>query len=176
MAKKHMVKCPICGKQFDAGAEPFIKIKTRYAHEACYQAKENSKSEDEKEKDKLFAYIEKTFGSTANYAYINKQLADYLKQGYTYRSIRKTLVYWYDIKHNSIEKSNGGIGIVPYIYQNALTYWRGIWEAQQYNQSQEVVEIDIPVREIHIAPPERKPMQRVKRLFTFLEEEAAEHE
>lgn len=176
MAKQPKVKCPICGEQFYREDTPYIKLKNRYIHESCYQAREESKSEDEKEKDKLYAYIDKVFGSSANYAYINKQITDYLKQGYTYRSIRKTLAYWYDIKHNSIEKANGGIGIVPYIYQTALTYWRGIWEAQQYNQTQDLVEIDIPVREIHIAPPQRKPMQRVKRLFTFLEQEAEEHE
>lgn len=176
MAKLPKVKCPICGEQFYREDELFVKIKNRYAHKTCYEAAEAKKSEEEKERDKLYAYISSTYGAAANYAKINKQVAEYLKQGYSYRGIRKTLTYWFEIKHGDVEKALGGIGIVPHIYQDALKYWRGIWEIQQQNQ--QVVKMEsviVPVREIHIPPPQRKPMKKV-RLFTFLDEEEGENE
>lgn len=44
----------------------------------------------------------------------------------TYKGIYLSLKYWYDVKKNGIERSNGGIGIVPYIYKEASAYWKQI--------------------------------------------------
>jgi len=171
LAKQPKVKCPICGEQFYREDTPFIKIKTRYYHTSCYEAVEAAKTEEEKEHERLIEYIKQLFNVNILTVKINKQIKDYIEKGYSYKGIRKTLQYWFEIKGNSIEKANGGIGIVPYTYEQALTYWRGIWEAQQRNQQTGVAEITIPVREIRIAPPERKPMKITRKLFTFLEED-----
>lgn len=171
MAKQPKVKCPICGEQFYREDEPFVKIKNRYAHKKCFEAQEIAKDEETKEKDLLYSYISKIFNDTANYARINKQISEYLKQGYSYKGMRKTLIYWFDVKHGDLSKTNGGIGIIPYIYQDALTYWRGIWEAQQRNK-EAIVEssVIVPTIEIHIPTPQRQPVKKLRKLFTFLEE------
>ena len=36
------------------------------------------------------------------------------------------LKYWFGEKNNSIERANGGMGIVPYIYDEAQRYYRNI--------------------------------------------------
>jgi hypothetical protein len=36
---------------------------------------------------------------------------------FTYSGILNTLKYWYEIKKNDTSKSNGALGIVPYVYQ-----------------------------------------------------------
>ena len=171
MAKQPKVKCPICGEQFYREDEPFIKIKNRYIHKKCYEAKENEKTEEEKEYELLIEYIKKLFGVQTLTVKINRQIKDLTSKGYSYKGIRKTLIYWFEIKGNSIEKANGGIGIIPYIYEQALVYWRSIWEAQQYNQQVQNIVKETPVREVHITSQERKPMKIIRRLFTFLEEE-----
>ena len=172
MAKQPKVKCPICGKQFYREDEPFVKLKNRYYHRACYEASEKEKTEEEKEHDLLIEYIKKLFNINTLTVKISRQIKDYIEnKNYSYKGIRKTLIYWFEIKGNSIEKANGGIGIVPFVYEQALTYWKSIWEAQQYNQQASGVKIETTIREIHIPPPQRKPMKITRKIFTFLEED-----
>ena len=173
MAKQPKVKCPICGEQFYREDTPFTHIKNRYYHQSCYEATEAKKTEEEKERELLIEYIKKLFNIQVLNAKINKQIKDLLEKNYSYKGIRMTLMYWFEIKGNSIEKANGGIGIIPYVYEQALVYWKSIWEAQQYNKTTNITRIEIPVREIHIPTPERSPMKTTRRLFTFLEEEDA---
>ena len=49
---------------------------------------------------------------------------------YSYSGMRKTLKYFFEVRGNSIEKANGGIGIIPYVYDEAYIYWRALWEAK----------------------------------------------
>ena len=42
----------------------------------------------------------------------------------------KTLYWWYEIKGNSIDLAQGGIGIIPFIYEDALKYYYSIYMAQ----------------------------------------------
>jgi len=97
-----------------------------------------------------------------------------VEHNYTYSGIYKTLKYFYDVRGNSIEKANGGIGIVPYVYNEAYTYWRALWEAQQKNEDIKIEEFILPTKEIHILPPQRQPLKHRRKLFTFLDEEGEE--
>ena len=56
-------------------------------------------------------------------ARIRKQIKQYREEyNYTYSGIRKALIYHYEIKGGDKSKANGGIGIVPYVYENAYNY------------------------------------------------------
>lgn len=85
----------------------------------------------------------------------------------------KTLKYFFEVKGHTTEKANGGIGIIPFVYEDARNYYYDIWVTQQENQQRVNVtqQIVLPVREIHIKPPERQPMKHIRKLFTFLDEE-----
>ena len=49
-----MVKCPICGLQFDREKVPFKMVGARrYAHEECFNNAEKNKSQEEKDKEAL---------------------------------------------------------------------------------------------------------------------------
>ena len=50
---------------------------------------------------------------------------------YSYSGIYKTLKYFFEVRGHPIEKANGGIGIVSWVYKEAYNYWRALWEAQQ---------------------------------------------
>lgn len=52
------------------------------------------------------------------------------EKNYSYSGMYKSLKYFFEIKGNPIEKANGGIGIIPWIWDDALKYWRALWEAQ----------------------------------------------
>ena len=54
-----------------------------------------------------------------NIALINK----YYNEGMTFRGMNFSLIYFYEIKKNSIKKANEGVGIIPYIYEEAKKYY-----------------------------------------------------
>ena len=132
---------------------------------------ENQKLEkEEQDKIALENYIMKMFNTTYIDPRIRKQIKQYIEDyHYTYSGIHKSLTYFYEIKGNSIDKANGGIGIVPYIYQKAYQYYFSLWEAQQKNKDVVIEEYVPTVKEIIIPPPQRKTKKR--KLFTFLDEE-----
>lgn len=165
----HKVKCSKCGQIFDRDAIPFIETgKRRYAHKTCPLP---PNPEDENDKRKLEEYIMKMFKTDFVDPKIRKQINTYINEyHYTYSGILKSLIYFYEIKHNSIEKANGGIGIVPYTYTAARNYYYAIWEAQQKNEEKVIEEYKPKVKEVVIAAPQRKVKKR--RLFAFLDEES----
>ena len=92
---------------------------------------------------------------------------------YTYSGIYKTLQYWYEIKNNDISKANGGIGIVPYVYDQAKQYFISIWIAQQQNENKIMADYVPEVREIRIRRPNRQVKR--KRRFAFLDKKEGDN-
>ena len=88
---------------------------------------------------------------------------------YTHSGILKALIYFFEIKGNSIDKANGGIGIVPYIYKDAYNYYYAQWQAQQKNIHKPIQQYIPQVKEIVIPPPQRQIKKRKQ--FTFLDKE-----
>lgn len=167
----HIVTCIYCKKKFDRDKLPFIQIsQRRYAHQECSLTEEQKKSKEEQDKENLEQYILQLFKIDYVDAKIRKQIKQYREEyNYTYSGIQKALVYFYEIKGNSIEKANGGIGIVPYVYQNAYNYYLALWQAQQKNQDKVLTNYIPQVKEVVIPRPQRKVKKR--ELFTFLDEE-----
>lgn len=169
---KHLVKCLYCGEIFDASVTPYSKPRSnRYAHVKCAENAEQQKTQEEKDKELLEKYIKELFGVSSISIKIKKQMEMFKNEkNYSYSGMYKTLKYFFEIRGNQIEKANGGIGIIPYVYDEAFRYWRAIWEAQQRNENIQVEEYVLPIKEVHIVSPERKPMKHLRRLFTFLDE------
>lgn len=167
----HYVKCYYCGKTFDRDKVPFIKVKSnRYAHKDCALSENEKQDQEEKDKEALENYIMKLFNTTYIDPKVRKQIKQYTEEyHYSYSGILKSLTYFYEVKNNSIAKANGGIGIVPYVYQIAYRYYYALWEAQQRNQDKNIVDYVPGVKEIIIPPPERKMKKR--KLFSFLDKE-----
>lgn len=169
---KHVVKCSICGQPFDANGEEFVKTckGRRYAHLKCSQDREANISQEEKDKKELEEYIINLLKIDYIDARIGKQIKQYKEEyNFTYSGMRKALIYFYEIKGHSIEKANGGIGIIPYIYRDSYNYYFSLWEAQQRNETKILKEYIPEVEEVVI------PIPRVtsynKKFFTFLEED-----
>lgn len=167
MARK--TKCPICELMFDRDTCEFIHHKNRYYHKVCYDSMLSQLQTDSKEQVELEEYILKMFKLDQINARIRKQIKDMRTQyGYSYSGIHKSLIYFFDIKGNSIEKANGGIGIVPYVYQDAFNYYYSLHLAQEKNKDKVVTDYVIEGKEIVIKSPKRKPKE--KRLFNLEEE------
>lgn len=167
----HRVTCVFCHQTFDRDKIPFVQIsKARYAHKECSLTQDEKLSQEEKDKKDLEEYIMKLFNTEYVDPRIQIQIKKFLKDyNYTYSGIKKSLVYFFEIKNNSIEKANGGIGIVPYVYQNAYNYYFSLWQAQQKNETKVVAEYVPTVRTIVIPSPQRSIKKRNN--FSFLDEE-----
>lgn len=163
------VTCKYCKKKINKTKDLDYKaVKKKYAHIACIEAEEKREKTDE---EKFYLYVIELFKIEDDFVppRIQKQAQDYIKKyNYTYSGMLKALKYFYEIKHNDISKSNGGIGILPYCYQDAYNYYFSLWQAQQKNQ----VDINryIP-REIEITIPIPKRKNTKKKIFTFLDKD-----
>ena len=154
----HLVKCSICGVQFDRDKIQAVRTGARrYAHQTCDPNNTELVPLEIKEEDKdlkaLRDYITKIYGTTANWVLINKQIKDYQKEyNYSLSGILKSLIWFYEVKGNSPEKSNGGIGIVPFAYQDAYNYYYSLFVAQSQNEKN-ISELTNKVKEVIIPPP-----------------------
>lgn len=169
----HMVICTVCGQRFDRDKVQAVKSGARrYAHLRCKPDGEKVPLLNEvvdEDLQKLEDYIKKLLNEDYVNARVRKQIKDFKEEyGYSYSGILKSLVYFYEVKGNSKEKANGGIGIVPYIYKDAYNYYYDLFTAQNKNQTKDVVNYTSKVKEITIKVP--KVYIPPKRLFNLDEE------
>lgn len=162
------VTCAYCQKPMSKKDEDCVMIGNgKYVHKACQALEEKREKTD---KEQLEDYIKDLFGTTYIDPRVRAQIKKYVEEfNYTYSGIRKALIYHYEIKDGDKSKANGGIGIVPYVYEAAYNYHYQLWLAQQKNKDVEVELYTPKVKEIVIPRPERKVKKRP--LFTFLDEE-----
>lgn len=136
---------------------------------------QNDKTKEEKDRESLEAYIRELFKTQIVPPRAQKQIKQFVEENkYTYSGILKSLKYFYEVKGGSLEKANGGIGIVPYIYEKAYNYYYAIWAAEQENSK--IIEaqpsiLNMPQIEIHITSPKKEPVGRKRTYFSFLDEE-----
>ena len=167
----HIVTCVYCKQKFDRDKFPYIQVANRrYAHKECSMTEDEKIIQQEQDKNALENYIMTLFNTTYIDARVRKQIKQYVEEyNYTYSGIHKALIYHFEIKGGSIEKANGGIGIVPYVYQAAYRYYFALWEAQQKNKDKVIIDYKPNIKEVTIPIPKRQEKKR--KLFTFLDEE-----
>ena len=166
----HPVICLYCKKKFDRDKIACKQIGRRYAHIECAAEHEANKTQEEKDKEALFEYINKMFGTTFVSPKIQKQIKTYVESyQYTYSGILKALIYFFEVKKNPIDKNSDTIGIVPFIYNDAFNYYYNLWLIQETNSKKDIQHYEPQVIEVHIPIPQRKV--RKKQLFTFLDDE-----
>ena len=131
------VLCRECHQRFDReelkeGVDWVMPSKNYYYHKSCYDTWKNKRDSmkninnektNEDYKIDIMFYLEKVLKIKINYSLLTVQLNRYLKEGKTLKGILFSLFYFYEIMNGNKDKSNGGIGIVPYIYEDARNYW-----------------------------------------------------
>jgi len=152
----HYVKCLYCGKQFDRDNLPTKQVnKRRYAHLQCWEDHLANMTQEEKDINAFYEYVKNLFKEDYNYILTKKLAERYVKENnYTYSGMLKTLKWYYEKEGHSIEKSNGTIGIIPYIYKQAMMYYYALYKAQLVNKEKQISNFIIPKeREICIESP-----------------------
>ena len=137
----HKVKCYYCGKEFDRDKEEAVKVGARrYAHKTCspYDVTDE-KTLEQMEKDAFFEVVKRIYGKDYNFMLINSQAEEYMKQfGYTWSGMRGCLHWFYEINHGSLEEGHGGVGIIPYIYDEVKEYYQNLYQTQEKNKQTKI--------------------------------------
>ena len=135
----HYCICPKCNEKFDRDRIQAVKVGARrYGHASCFPENKDfiplqNNIENSEEYKELMDYIKELYQDKANYPLIKKQIKQYIKEyNYSISGMMKSLMYFYQIKNNPIDKSNGGIGIIPFCYQQAYNYYYEIYINSQH--------------------------------------------
>lgn len=150
-----LAKCIYCNIQFDRDKEEFEQVsERRYAHKACFDKVEASKSQAEKDYEALERYIKDLFDIQVLNATITKQIKTFRENfGLSYTGILSTLKWWTEIKKEKMEDKNYGIAIVPYIYDQAKEYYYSMYKANQVNESLDLEHYKPKIEIVNIPPP-----------------------
>ena len=162
------VVCAYCKKPLSKKDADCVMVGNgKYVHKQCQELEENREKTD---REKLETYIKELYQISYIEPRVKAQIKKYVDEyNYTYSGIQKALYYHYEIKGGDKSKANGGIGIVPYVYQDAYNYFYNLRLAQQKNKDVEIELYTPKIREIIIPRPQRKIKKRP--LFTFLDED-----
>ena len=157
MTKKTPVTCPYCKEKFYREEIDFVEVGRRYAHRECY----NKKVKKEQCVAQIHEKMRVLLGPNYSKTKISRQIKELLMEGKTEQGIYNTLCYWYDIKKSDPSKANGGIGIVSFVYGQAMDYYFKLEENTRRNAGVNLASYAQPEKvQYKIAPtPIRKPVK-----------------
>ena len=122
--------CRTCKKYFDIDSTPkdewIMPSKGWYYHTKCYNDWKNNQNNvtDDDWVLHIYDFLARDLKVSYNYHMCEAQRKKFIKENkFTNKGIYFTLKYFYEIKHNSWDKGNGGLGIIPYVYKEATQYW-----------------------------------------------------
>lgn len=128
MSDNRMMVCPMCPEKVRKGEA--VQYKKRYHHEACYKQRKLNEGDEDKRVD-LIDYIMKLYGLKAPTGVMLKQIKEFKENNnYTYAGMRLTLWYFHEIKGNPVKAL--GVGIIPYVYNEARDYFIKTVDARKH--------------------------------------------
>ena len=177
-----MFKCHICGKYTVEGKYNYqdrvtcinCEPMTDFLHYEEFEIGENgviriepmSLITESEQRWILINLIYKIYNNKINPS-VFTAIPRYLKKGYTYLGIVRALEYHFVIKKGSIAKGKNGIGIVPYVYDDAQKYFdsinarRYLQYLQYYQQQQDA---QATITEVEVKEDKKRPQIDIESL------------
>ena len=122
--------CRLCKEVIDRnteveGVDWIMPKKNQFYHKSCYESwRAASPTEDEEWVEYIYDFISRDLKVKYDYFMCEAQRKKFLKENkMTNKGIFFTLKYFYELKHGDWDKGHGGLGIVPYVYNEACNYW-----------------------------------------------------
>ena len=85
--------------------------------------------------DAMYRYVKEKFHKEMDFQKVKDQLTKMLNkhesEGWTLQNMYKAFKYFYEVQHGDYSKSKGGIGILPFIYDNAMKYYEMLDKKQK---------------------------------------------
>ena len=129
--------CPYCHKEIQVN-EPKKAYKTRHYHTSCYKKfceeiyNQNQANADPKEQ--LYGYICTLFDISELTPFLTAQLRKFESDyNMTYDGMWFSLKYYFEILGNKVDKRKG-IGIIPYIYDEAKAFYQKVTFLKEKNK------------------------------------------
>ena len=132
----HIVKCRLCKEQFDTDKIPradwTLVGKLSYYHTSCYngwvKGKQSIKSDVTDAdfwRESMIDYLYRDIKMNMDFSKIDNQWKNFTKpeRKMTPKGIYFAVRYYYDVLKGDSSKAQGGIGIVPNIYNDSAQYW-----------------------------------------------------
>lgn len=127
----HIVQCRICKEKMDIDEyKDWIMPSTNwYYHIKCYEdfGKKKKDLDAALDDDLWFQaawdFLTKDQKIAVNFLKMKSQWDTFLKKKMTSKGIYFCLRYFYEAQEGDRSKAEGGIGIVPYIYDDSCEYW-----------------------------------------------------
>ena len=162
------VTCVVCGKEFEA-QKTTKKYCSKDCENAMRRARWAARPKEEKEQQELYDYIVKLFKVEFVPPIMRKQIKKYIDEyHYSYSGIQKSLYWFYELKKNPIDKANGNLGIVPYVYQDAYKYFYNLYLAKERAENKNIESYKPIIKNIKICSPQAQ--LKTKKLFSFQED------
>lgn len=138
--------CRICKQRFDREKtkenEYWVKpSKNMYYHKECYDNWKaantgiDAQMEDQKWLSYIWDFLSHDLKVPYDYQKCARQMINFNKKGKTYKGMFFTLKYFYEVRHGNWDKSEGGVGIIPYVYEESTEYW-----SNQYLRNKKIIE------------------------------------
>jgi len=124
-----MPECRICHYPIDKkpeteGIDWIQPSRGWYFHKTCYDTWKAAPATDEEWVSMIFDFLARDMKVKYNYHMCKAQIEKFWKDNkINPKGIYFTLKYFYEVKHNSWEKGHGGLGIVPWVFDDAKQYW-----------------------------------------------------
>ena len=121
-----------------------------------------NKTEEEYRVQKDFAdYLLKISGETkprVEWLALAKNYSETYK--FSYSDMKLALMYWFEIQGNQYVKDKNPVGMIPYIINDALTFYSNLAETKEKNKDFDFKKLN-DRKEIHIEKPKGKPIKLV---------------
>lgn len=130
----NIVHCRVCKQEINKKTQLeeidwVMPSKNWYYHKECFNSwakKKNdvhASADDEEWFNLLYDYLKKDIKITIDYPKFKKQWESFLKKGFRAKGIFFCIKYFYEVKNGDRTKAEGGIGIIPHIYEDGRQYW-----------------------------------------------------
>lgn len=151
--------CPYCGNNVEKN-QPQKTYKNKHYHSDCYkrmsQEMYNSTQQGSNSRQILYAYICEKFGIEQLTPFLTAQLYKFeTDYNMTYDGMWYSLKYFYDILGNAVDEKTG-IGIIPYVYDKAKTYYIKNAHLAEVNSKKNIKTNDIKVK-VSVGRKNKKP-------------------
>ena len=124
-----MPECRICHMPIDKKMEKenidwIMPSQNWYYHKECYDTWKAAPATDDDWILMIYDFLARDIKVKYDYHMCQAQIENFWKKKkINPKGIYFTLKYFYQIKGNPWEKGHGGIGIVPYVFEDAKAYW-----------------------------------------------------
>ena len=155
-----MPECRICHMPIDKAKKEGVNwiqpSKGWYYHKECYDTWKAAPATDDDWVLMIYDFLARDLKVSYDWRMCQQQIENFWKKKkINPKGIYFTLKYFYQIKGNPWEKGHGGIGIVPYVFDDAKAYWI----AQEQKKQGFIKQVETEAKErtvIKITRPERK--------------------